>query len=216
MERAGGERRIWLYDTSRRPAGEKLERRLTQRELGRSKPVVRSDAVSRNNAAEDARIRCQCLAQGRRKFRELAEACPAERGGVVNALTVGFDPDEYARAEQRTAPERRADPQRKSGPPLRKLPWGLVPQTAQRRVEPKSRLGKAIASRLSPWDSRTRFLHEPGASIDNTRAARARKLAMRQRKTSVFYAPAHRASIARVLPSVLAPWVQAGVTALEY
>lgn len=42
------------------------------------------------------------------------------------------------------------------------------------------------------------------------------KLAIRQRKNSVFYATEHRASIASVLTRVMATCVQAGVKALEY
>jgi transposase len=103
-----GEQRICLYDTGRRHAGENLTALLTQREPDRGKPLVMSDALSSNNAAEDTLMRGQCLAHGRRKFSELDEAFPAESAVVVNALKDVFDHDEYAHAEQLTAQGRLA------------------------------------------------------------------------------------------------------------
>jgi transposase len=65
-----GERRICLYYTGRRHAGENLAALLRKRESDRGKPLVMSDALSRNNAEEDALMRCHCLAHGRRKCSE--------------------------------------------------------------------------------------------------------------------------------------------------
>src|SRR5215813_4302500 len=68
-----GERTICLYVSGRAHAGENLEALLAQRETGRAKPLVMSDALSRNEAEEGTLIRCHCLAHGRRKFAELEE-----------------------------------------------------------------------------------------------------------------------------------------------
>ena len=211
-----GARRICLYYTGRRHAGENLAALLRKREPDRGKPVVMSDALSSNNAEEATLIRCHCLVHGRRKFSELDEAFPAESAVVVNALKDVFDHDEYARVEQLTAQARLAYHQRKSGPIMRKLKRWLERQTAQRLVEPNSSLGKAIAYMIDHWDTLTRFLHEPGAPIDNNLAERALKLAIRQRKNSLFYATEHSAYIASILISVIATCVQAGVNALGY
>ena len=69
---------------------------------------------------------------------------------------------------------------------------------------------------LEHWETLTRFLHEPGAPLDNKLAERALKLAIRQRKNSLFYATEHSAYIASILTSVIATCVQAGVNALDY
>jgi len=45
---------------------------------------------------------------------------------------------------------------------------------------------------------------------------RALKLCIRQRKNSLFYATEHSATIASILTSVIATWVQAGVNALDH
>jgi transposase len=211
-----GERRICLYYTGRRHAGENLEALLSKREPGQSEPLVTSDALSSNKAQEDALIRCHCLAHGRRKFSELDETFPVESAVVVNALKNVFDHDEYTRAEQMTAQERLTYHQRKSGPIMKKLKRWLEQQTAERLVEPNSSLGKAISYMVGHWEPLTRFLHEPGAPIDNNLAERALKLAIRQRKTSLFYATEHSAYIASILTSVIVTCVQASVNALGY
>jgi len=211
-----GERRICLYYTGRRHAGENLEALLTQREPGRGKPLVMSDALTSNNAEETHLIRCHCLAHGRRKFSELEEDFPAESAVVVEALKAVYDHDEKAREERMSAQERLAYHQTYSAPILTTLKTWLEEQTAQRLVEPNSSLGKAIAYLLGHWETLTRFLTEPGAPLDNNTAERALKLCIRQRKNSLFYATEHSAYIASLLTSVIATCMQAGVNALEY
>jgi transposase len=211
-----GERRICLYYTGRRHAGENLEARLGLRESHRGKPLVMSDALSSNNAAETQLIRCHCLAHGRRKFSELDEDFPAESAVVVEALKAVYEHDEEARAQQMSAPERLAYHQTYSKPILTTLKRWLEQQTEQRLVEPNSSLGQALRYMLGHWETLTRFLTEPGAPLDNNSAERALKLCIRQRKNSLFYATEHSAYIASLLTSVIATCLQAGVNALEY
>jgi len=64
-----GERTICLYVSGRFHAGENLEALLAQREAGRAKPLVMSNALSRNEAEERALIRCHCLAHRPRVLR---------------------------------------------------------------------------------------------------------------------------------------------------
>jgi transposase len=211
-----GERRICLYYTGRRHAGENLERLLAQREPGRRNPLVMSDALSSNNAKEAGLIRCHCLAHGRRKFSELAADFPTESAVVVDALKLVYDHDDEAREQQLSDQERLAYHQPYSGPVLTTLKTWLEQQTEQRLVEPNSSLGKAIAYLLDPWDTLTRVVKVAGAPLDNKVAERALKLCIRQRKNSLFYASEHSAYLASVLTSVIATCMQAGTNALEY
>lgn len=211
-----GERRICLYYTGRRHAGENLARLLRQREPARGKPLVMSDALSRNNAEEGGLIRCHCLAHGRRKFTELAEDFPAESAVVVTALKLVYDHDRQAHDQQLRAEARLAYHQTYSEPVFTTLKTWLEQQTAQRVVEPNSSVGKAIAYLLDHWETLTRVIKEPGAPLDNNVAERALKLCIRQRKNSLFYATEHSAYIASVLTSVIATCLQAGVNALDY
>ena len=69
---------------------------------------------------------------------------------------------------------------------------------------------------LGHWLNLTRFLDVPGAPLDNNIAERALKLAIRQRKNSLFYATDYSAYIASMLTSLIATCLYAGVNALEY
>ena len=211
-----GERQICLYYTGRRHAGENLEALLTKREPGRGQPLVMSDALSSNYAEETRLIRCHCLAHGRRKFSELAEDFPAESAVVVDALKLVYDHEAEAREKQLSAEERLVYHQTYSEPVLTTLQTWLAHQTEQRLVEPNSSLGKAISYMLDHWQTLTRCLKEPGAPLDNNTAERALKLAIRQRKNSLFYATEHSAYMASLLTSGIATCVQAGVNALDY
>jgi len=211
-----GARRIGLYYTGRRHAGENLEQLLTKREPGRGKPLVMSDALSHNHAEEATLMRGHCLAHGRRQFTALADDFPSEGAAVVDALKLVYDHDKQAHAQQLSAQERLVYHQTYSEPVFRALKTCLEQQPAPRLVEPNSSFGKAFAYRLEHWETLTRVLKEPGAPLDNNIAERAVKLAIRQRQNSLFYATEHSAYIASILTRVIATWVQAGVHALDY
>jgi transposase len=211
-----GEQWICLYYTGRRHAGENLDALLTKREPGRGKPLVMSDALSRNNAEEATLIRCHCLAHARRQFSELADDCPTESAVVVNALKLIYEHDDEAREQALSAQERLVYHRTYSAPVFTALKSWLEQQTAERRIEPNSSVGTAIAYMLGHWATLTQCLKEPGAPLDNNVAERALKLCIRQRKASLFYATEHSAYIASILTSVIATCVQAGVNALDY
>lgn len=211
-----GVRTICLYSAGRQHAGENLAALLAHRETRRDKPLVMSDALASNAADERRLIRCHCLAHGQRKFRELEEVFPAESAVVTHALKQVFEHEEEARVQQLSAEARLAYHQTYSGPLMAALKQWLEQQVEERAVEPNSSLGKAITYLLGHWETLTRFLTVPGAPLDNNTAERALKLCIRQRKNSLFYATAHSAYIARLLTSLIATCVQAGVNALEY
>jgi transposase len=211
-----GAQTISLYFAGRAHAGENLAALLTQREEDRGKPVVMSDALSANTADEAALIRCHCLAHGQRKFRELEEVFPDECAVVIEALKQVFDHEEEARVQQMSAAARLAYHQHYSSPIMDRLKHWLEQQYEARNVEPNSSLGKAFTYLLGHWPTLTRFLQVEGAPLDNNTVERALKLAIRQRKNSLFYATEHSAYIASMLTSLIATCIQAGVNTLEY
>ena len=211
-----GARTICLYAAGRAHAGENLAALLTQRESGREKPLVMSDALASNTADEGALIRCHCLAHGRRKFAELEDVFPQECAVVMETLAQVFDHEEAARRLQLTPMERLTYHQHASGPLMEALKHWLEQQFAERTVEPNSSLGKAFAYLLTHWQTLTRFLEVPGAPLENNTAERALKLAIRQRKNSLFYATDYSAYIASMLTSLIATCLHAGVNALDY
>jgi hypothetical protein len=211
-----GTQTICLYFAGRAHAGENLETLLTHREAEQGKPLVMSDALASNTADEGALIRCHCLAHGRRKFTELEEVFPAECAMVIDALRQVFDHEEEARVQHMSAEGRLRYHQQYSGPVIDRLKHWLEQQFEERTVEPNSSLGKAFHYLLGHWATLTRFLDVPGAPLDNNTAERALKLAIRQRKNSLFYATDYSAYIASMLTSLIATCLQAGVNALEY
>ena len=92
----------------------------------------------------------------------------------------------------------------------------LEQQFEDRTVEPNSSLGKAFQYLLTHWQTLTRFLEVPGAPLENNTAERALKLAIRQRKNSLFYATDYSAYIASMLTSLIATCLHAGGNALDY
>jgi transposase len=211
-----GERTICLYYSGRSHAGENLKALLEQRQAGLDKPLVMSDALSRNEADEDGLIRCHCLAHGRRQFSDLEDVFPTECQVVLEALKQVFDHDDEARAQQLSPAQRLAYHQALSQPIMDALKRWLQKQVDERLVEPNSSLGKAMAYMQGHWETLTRFLSVVGAPLDNNLVERALKLFIRQRKNSLFYKTEHSAYIASVLTSLIATCLQAGVNALEY
>jgi len=211
-----GEQTICLYYSSRSHAGENLQALLEQREAERDKPLVMSDALSRNEVDETTVIRCHCLAHGRRQFSDLADVFPVECQVVIDTLKQVFDHDEEARDKQMSPEARFIYHQAYSQPLMDELRQWLQKQVDDHLVEPNSALGKAIAYMQTHWETLTRFLSIPGAPLDNNLVERALKLFIRQRKNSLFYRTEHSAYIASVLTSLIATCVYAGVNAVEY
>jgi hypothetical protein len=212
-----GEHTAILYYSSRRHAGENLQRLLDKREASLDTPLAMSDALASNEVADESRlIRCHCLAHGRRKFSELEAVFPQECQVVLQVLSAVFDHDEQARQAQMSPEARLAYHQAQSQPLMDELKRWLDQQIDEHLVEPNSALGKAIGYMRTHWATLTRFLTTPGAPIDNNMAERGLKLFIRQRNNSLFYKNPHSAYIASVLTSLIATCLYAGVNAVEY
>ena len=208
---------ICLYRSGRAHAGDNLTELLGQREAGLAPPIVMSDALAANQRDDDDRlIRCHCLAHGRRQFTDLEAVFPAEARQVITVLNQVFEHEAVTRDQAMTAAERLGYHQTHSGPLLQGLHAWLEQQFQDRLVEPNSSLGKAFSYLLNRWQTLTQVLRVEGAPLDSNTVERALKLIIRQRKNSLFYASSHSATVASILTSLIATWVQAGVNALEY
>jgi len=211
-----GERTICLYYSGRSHAGENLTALLKQRQASLDKPLVMSDALSRNEADEDGLIRCHCLAHGRRQFSDLEDVFPTECQVVIEALKQVFDHEDEARDQQMSPTDRLTYHQAYSQPIMDELKHWLQKRFDDRLVEPNSSVGKAIAYMQAHWETLTRFLSIPGAPLENNVVERALKLFIRQRKHSLFYRTEHSAYIASVLTSLIATCLYAGGNVLDY
>jgi hypothetical protein len=161
-------------------------------------------------------MRWHCLAHGRRTFRDLAEVFPQEGQVVLAVIGQVFDHDAPARQEQLSPAARLAYHQGQSRPLMEERKGGRDTQRDDHLVEPNSALGKALGYMRSHWETVTRFLSVPGAPLDNNWAERVLKLCIRQRHNALLYNTPHSASIARVLTSLIATCLYAGVNAVDY
>lgn len=194
---------IALFFTGRQHAGENLAEVLKQRAAALGPPIQMCDALARNAPEEFQVILANCLAHARRQFVEVAPHFPAECRYVLETLAEVYQQDAVARAQGLSPQDRLAVHQAQSGPRMEQLETWLTAQIAERRVEPNSGLGKAIAYVQKHWGPLTRFLQVPGAPLDNNRCERALKKAILHRKNALFFQTERGAHVADVCMSLI-------------
>jgi transposase len=211
--KAGG-RKIALYLSGRRHAGENLAELLTKREKGLAPPIQMSDALAANTSVEKNVISAYCLAHARRKVFELKDDYPAECAVVLDAVSkvYGYEAEAAGMNDER----RLAYHQEKGGPVMKELKRWIEAQFSDRQVEPNSNLGKALQYWLSHWRELTVWLREPGTPLDNNESERALKQFILMRKNSMFFKTEHGAAVGDVLASLIRTCRLNGVNAWDY
>ena len=196
-------RRIALFFSGRQHAGENLKDVLAQRAADCPAPIQMCDALTRNLPGKLQTILANCLAHGRRQFVDVAEQFPEECRHVLESLGVVYHNDALAREQHLSREERLLFHQLRSGPTMKELHAWLVRQFDERRVEPNSGLGKAMAYLLRHWEKLTLFLRVAGAPLDNNICERALKKAIRHRRNSLFYKTHRGAHVGDVFMSLI-------------
>lgn len=196
-------RRIALFFSGCQHAGENLADVLARRAAELPPPIQMCDALARNLPGKLKTILANCLAHGRRQFVEVAEQFPQECRHVLESLAVVYRNDALAEKRNLSPPERLLWHQSQSGPAMEDLHLWLARQLDERRVEPNSGLGKAMAYLLRHWKELTLFLRVPGAPLDNNVCERALKKAIRHRRNSLFYKTHHGAHVGDVFMSLI-------------
>jgi transposase len=209
-------RKIALFFTGRKHAGENLADVLKHRAEELVRPIQMSDALSRNAPKSIELLVANCLAHGRRKFVEIAPNFPEECRHVLVTVGQVYHHDKQAR-ERGLSPEKRLRfHQERSGPVMRELQVWLEAQLADKKVEPNSGLGKAIQYMLNHWEPLTLFLREPGAPLDNNIVERALKKAILHRKNALFYKTLNGARVGDLFMSLIHTCELNGVNPFEY
>ncbi len=212
-----GERKIVLFFTGRNHAGENLARVLEQRSQDLGPPIQMCDALSRNTSPGDfATIVANCLAHARRHFVDVVGSFPAEVAHVLELVGKVYEQDAQARAAGLSPEERLRHHQEHSAPVMAELEGWLQAQIDERRVEPNSALGDAIAYMQRHWEALTLFLRVPGAPLDNNACERALKRAILHRKNSLFYKTPNGARVGDLYMSVIHTAEQCGADPFEY
>jgi hypothetical protein len=196
-------RRIALFFTGVKHAGENIADVLAQRAAQLPAPIQMCDAGSSNTAGEPDTILAHCIAHGRRKFVELVESFPAECRQVLETLRDVYKNDAQTKTNRMSPAERLQFHQAESGPLMTELETWMKVQLADHKVEPNSRLGDAIRYMLKHWSELTLFLREPGAPLDNNICERALKRAILHRKNSLFYQTLNGAHVGDVFMSLI-------------
>jgi transposase len=211
-----GEKRIALFFSGRRHAGENLKEVLRQRASGLPPPIQMCDALSRNMPSELKTIVANCLAHGRRQFVEVNERFPAECRYVLEALEQVYRNDDTARKENLSTEARLTFHQTHSGPVMEELRVWLKRQFSERLVERNSGLGAAINYLLKHWEKLTLFLRVAGAPLDNNLCERALKKAIMHRKNSLFYKTQHGADVGDLYMTLIHTCELNGVNPFDY
>ena len=197
------DRKIVLFHTGRKHAGENLAEILGNRNKEKDPPIQMCDASLTNIPGEFQTILCNCLTHGRRQFVEEEWNFPDECQYVIKILGKVYKHDKDTK-EQNMSPDQRLQyHQEKSGPLIEKLKDWLTSQIEQNLVEPNSGLGQAISYMLNHWPKLTRFLSVPGAPLDNNVCEQALKRAILHRKNSLFYKNMHGAYIGDIFMSLI-------------
>jgi len=192
--------KIGLFFTGWKHAGENLDELLKKRSKGLPSLIQECDALSRNVPENHETQLANCLAHLRRKFYELVDVWPREVTKIIGEFSCVF-------ANERDAPK---DPQEcfkwhqeKSNPVMQRIKNFCDDLIQQKKVEPNSSLGKAIAYLNNHWEAFTLFLRVPGFPLTNNDCERLIKKAVLNRKNAYFFKNETGAKIADILMSVM-------------
>jgi transposase len=198
-----GEKKIALFFTGRKHAGENLAGLLAERREDLGLPIQMCDALSRNEPKEFPTLLANCLAHARRNFIDVAESFPGECRHAISLFARVYENDAKAKEERMSPEERLEHHKARSGPVMEDLREWMNVQLDEKRIEPNSGLGKAFSYMLNHWDALTLFLKVPGAPIDNNAVERSLKMAIRHRKNSLFYRTLHGACVGDIFMSLI-------------
>ena len=213
------ERKIALYFTGSRHAGENLAEVLKKRRAELPSPIQMCDALSRNvpKLPEGTEILlANCLAHGRRQFVEVAENFPNECRYVLEMLGLVYGYDAEARERDLTPHERLLLHQDRSKPVMDQLHVWLEAQLDERKTEPNSGLGQAITYLLRHWQPLTLFLRQAGAPLDNNIVERSLKRAVLHRKNALFYRTLNGAQVGDLFMSLIHTCQLCGTNSFDY
>ena len=209
-----GRHAVVLYTSGRRHAGENMGDLLRARPKELGPPFQVGDALAANWSHGIPVIAVKCLAHARRQFTDIEDLFPPECRHVreVFATVYGYE----AEAKAMTPEKRLAHHQQYSAPVMERLRHWIDEQFQQRRVEPNSALGKALAYLQRHWTGLTQFLFHRSAPLDSNAVERALKRVVLHRKNALFFRTEHGAAVGDILMSVIETCRVNGIRAGEY
>lgn len=192
---------IALFLNGQQHSGENVGDVLKWRDPEKEPIIQMCDALSANVPKGIKTILSNCLSHGFRKFDELRNYFPTECVIITRLLSRVFKFEQQTRGL--SPQERLVYHQTHSQPLMEELKHYMASLLLERRVEPNSDLGSAIKYMQRHWEKLTRFLTIAGAPIDNNVVERALKIAIRNRKSAMFYRTTYSAGIAGMITSLI-------------
>jgi len=135
-----GQRKIALFFTGHKHAGENIGDLLKERHAGLDPPIQMCDALSRNTSKEFETILANCMAHARRNFVDIAESFPDECAHVIEILGTVYKHD--AEAKDMAPSERLMHHRLESGPLMEKLYEWINARFDDKTVEPTQGWGR--------------------------------------------------------------------------
>jgi hypothetical protein len=209
-------KKIALFFTGHKHAGENFADLLNKRQTDRSPPIQMCDALSRNSSEYAEVILAHCNVHARRKFVDVAENFPQECRYVLEVFEEIYKNDDISKKANMSPDQRLEFHKERSGPIMEEFLSWLNEQFDDKKVEPNSGLGKAISYVLNHWNELTRFLQVPGAPLDNNIVEQALKRVILHRKNSLFYKTLHGAYVGDMYMSLIHTCILAGKNPFDY
>jgi len=193
--------KIALFFNGTKHSGENLKELLAKRAADKSPIIQMCDALSANLPKDVITIYCNCLSHGFRKFEELVEYFPKPCKTIMTLLGKVYDNDQKTKGM--TDDDRLKYHQDNSGPLMQMVYDYINALFAEKLVEPNSALGEALRYMIRHWKKLIKFLSVAGAPLCNNVVERALKVAIRNRKSAMFYRTEYSAHIGGILTSII-------------
>jgi transposase len=213
---AADDKKIALFFTGRNHAGENLAQVLAQRQSGLDPPIQMCDALSRNLPNDFVTILANCLAHARRHFVDVLASFPEQGQFVIETLADVYKNDQLTKDQQLSAQDRLVYHQTHSEPLMQRLERWLDDQLNEKKAEPNSGLGQAIAYMQNHWQALTLFLRVAGAPLDNNLCEQVLKRAILHRKNSLFFKTERGAFVGDVFMSLIHTCSLAKINPFDY
>ena len=193
---------IALFFTGRKHAGENLADVLAKRAAGLPPPIQMGDALTRNLPKGHEVVASNCITHGRRKIIDELDNYPVECRYVIERLALVYKVDAECKARGCSPDERLLAHQENSARPMEEA-REYMDAARENLIEPNSGLGKAFAYFLERWPRFTLFLRKAGAPLDNNICERALKMAIKHRRSSLFYRSQRGAAVGDIYMTLI-------------
>jgi hypothetical protein len=210
-------RKIYLFFSSRKHAGENLADLLGLRKAEHPPPTQVCDASDMNTTLGEHQTDVGgCHDHARRKFYELLTSFPSSCRYALDEWKIVYHTDKIAKEQNLSPKERMKLHQLKSQPALERLKAWCDHRLGEKLVDPQGYLGKAMKYFKNHYETLTLFLRKPGVPLSNIDCERALKIPIGVRKMAYFYRTLTGARVSDIIFSLIATCIAASVNIFDY